>query len=295
METSIPNIENCCISKDLSDNFYMRRLDEYIIDNNDMVFPHRHSFFHFVLFTSGDGSYSIDFTNFTIKPYSMYFMAPGQVHTWDFQDIPTGYVVNFGADYFSDFLKHPSMIYDFPMFNGKPSSQVIQVPEHQQKSIIELLTNLYNSTLKNTWRSTSQFQIPLLHLFELMSASSSQVSKSFQAVCAGEKLVQQFINAINEHFFEEKYPSFYAKKLGITIHHLNNICKAHLGKQAGEVIRDRVILEIKRLLIDPTLKIKEISLLVKFNDPSYFSKFFKNGTGMSPEQFKNLHIKHLLM
>src|SRR5690606_2338647 len=71
METSIPNIENCCISKGLSDNFYMRRLDEYIIDNNDMVFPHRYSFFHFVLFTSGDGSYSIDFTNFTIKPYSM--------------------------------------------------------------------------------------------------------------------------------------------------------------------------------------------------------------------------------
>ena len=64
---------------------------------------------------------------------------------------------------------------------------------------------------------------------------------------------------LEEYFKEEKAPSFYAEKLHITLKHLNRICNEILQKTATEVITDRVVLEIKRMLIDSIEKAKQIN------------------------------------
>jgi hypothetical protein len=56
--------------------------------------PHRHSFFHLVLFTKGSGTHSIDFTTYPVNAYQIYFMIPGQVHSWQFEGETDGYIVN---------------------------------------------------------------------------------------------------------------------------------------------------------------------------------------------------------
>lgn len=54
------------------------------------------------------------------------------------------------------------------------------------------------------------------------------------------------------------------------------------------MITDRVILEIKRMLIDKQLAVNEVALGVGYEDYSYFSRFFKKQTGMSPTEFRNM-------
>jgi AraC-like DNA-binding protein len=68
----------------------------------------------------------------------------------------------------------------------------------------------------------------------------------------------------------------YAELLYITPNHLNALCKEHLGMQAGEVIRNRIVLEAKRLLVNKNTSISEIAYYLNFADNSYFSKFLKN-------------------
>jgi len=84
----------------------------------------------------------------------------------------------------------------------------------------------------------------------------------------------------------ENGPKDYAELLYITPNHLNALCKDLLGIQAGEVIRNRILLEAKRLLTNPLLTITEIALQLNFNDNSYFTKFFKKSTGITPEEFR---------
>ncbi len=67
---------------------------------------------------------------------------------------------------------------------------------------------------------------------------------------------------LEKYFKQEKLPSFYAEKLNITLKHLNRICNEILQKTATEVIMDRVILEIKRMLIDKQLAVNEVAFAV---------------------------------
>ena len=56
--------------------------------------------FTVVLFTKGSGTQTIDFEHFDINPGQIYFMIPGQVHKWHFNDNVDGYVVNFTENVF---------------------------------------------------------------------------------------------------------------------------------------------------------------------------------------------------
>ncbi len=95
-----------------------------------------------------------------------------------------------------------------------------------------------------------------------------------------------FRKLLNQHFFEKRLPKEYAAMLYVTTYYLNSICKDLLGKSAGEVIRDRILLEAKRLLVNGDISISEIAYRLNFKDTSYFTKFFKNYTGKTPKEFR---------
>ncbi|MNY07174.1 HTH-type transcriptional activator Btr [compost metagenome] len=91
---------------------------------------------------------------------------------------------------------------------------------------------------------------------------------------------------MEKNFKEIRLPKAYAEQLFITPNHLNAICKSYIGSAAGEIIRERVLLEAKRLLVNKNLNINEIAIELNFNDNSYFTKFFKKATGLTPDEFR---------
>ena len=91
---------------------------------------------------------------------------------------------------------------------------------------------------------------------------------------------------MNEYYNRKRLPKEYAAMLYVTPNHLNALCNDLLGKAAGEVIRDRVLLEAKRLLVNADINISEIAFQLDFKDNSYFTRFFKKYTGTTPEDFR---------
>ncbi|MEM8863761.1 MAG: helix-turn-helix transcriptional regulator, partial [Chloroflexota bacterium] len=54
----------------------------------------------------------------------------------------------------------------------------------------------------------------------------------------------------------------------------------------GQLIRQEVVLEAKRLFQHTDLTATEISYRLGFNDASYFGRFFKREVGVSPGKFR---------
>ncbi len=93
--------------------------------------------------------------------------------------------------------------------------------------------------------------------------------------------------ALESHFFEVRSVAAYARMLKVTSGHLSESILHHTGRTAGELIRDRLLLEARRLLVHSSLNVAEIAVSLQFEDPSYFSRFFRRSTGVSPGEFRD--------
>ena len=96
----------------------------------------------------------------------------------------------------------------------------------------------------------------------------------------------RFVALIEANFALHTPLNQYAVSLDISVAHLNAICRQISGRSALQLIHERLILEAERELIYTPMTIKEISELLGFTDPAYFTRFFKRQTGMSPREFR---------
>ena len=81
-------------------------------------------------------------------------------------------------------------------------------------------------------------------------------------------------------------PAEYANLLHVTERSLNEATRRALGTTANKLIRDRVMLEAKRLLLHSQVPIAQIADQLAFEDPAYFSRCFKKHTGRSPVDYR---------
>ncbi len=73
----------------------------------------------------------------------------------------------------------------------------------------------------------------------------------------------------------------------LTPNHLTTIFREHVGKGFTDYLADERIGRAKKLLCNPTLTVKEIARQVGFDDPGYFTRRFRQKTGLSPREWRN--------
>lgn len=101
-----------------------------------------------------------------------------------------------------------------------------------------------------------------------------------------EEKIQKFMFLINRHYIRQKSVSYYAGELNITANYLNMLSKKHFGKNTGEMITSRTMLEAKRLLYHTSSDISQIAFELGYEDPSYFTRAFKRFEKKTPTEFR---------
>lgn len=99
-------------------------------------------------------------------------------------------------------------------------------------------------------------------------------------------IVERFIELVQKHYREERLINFYADKLCLTPKYLSKLVKAHTGRSATSWIESHVILEARALLQGSTKNIQQIAVELNFPNQSFFGKYFKRATGLSPKQYR---------
>ena len=101
-----------------------------------------------------------------------------------------------------------------------------------------------------------------------------------------EEIFQRFISLVNAYSKKERNVSFYADKLCLTPRYLNTIIRQTSQQTVMDWINQSIILEAKVLLKHSNLLVYQISDELNFPNPSFFSKFFKRMTGMTPHEYQ---------
>jgi AraC family transcriptional activator of pobA len=291
MIQSIPVYDICSLSDVRQDDLLASRFAPYLDSHKNLFFPHRHSFYHLVLFTDGSGSHSIDFENFEVKPRQIYFMIPGQVHSWNFDGLTDGYIINFSESFIQSFVLQPGYLTNFSFFSGSLKDAVIDLPEDRYGVVKSLFENILSEIIKPSLSGSDMVRLLMLEIFIHINRLNVQQDTTGK-LTYNQTLLKNYNKLIEQHYTNIKLPKDYAELLYITPNHLNAVCKDLVGLSAGELIRNRTLLEAKRLLTNPQLSISDIAFKLNFSDNSYFTKFFKKMENITPEEFRKQILKN---
>ena len=102
----------------------------------------------------------------------------------------------------------------------------------------------------------------------------------------GREYLHVFSRTLEQRFREHLTIEQYAADVGISTAHLNALCRKLCGQSALQMINQRLLLEAKRDLVYTAMTVNQVSDRLGFSEPSYFSRFFKRGTGLSPKAFR---------
>ncbi|MCD0470880.1 helix-turn-helix domain-containing protein [Flavobacterium sp. JAS] len=269
---------------DIHRDFYINTFKEHLKSHSFVEEPHRHDSYLMVFFTKGSGLHEVDFDQFGIKRGSLFVLQPGQMHHWNLSEDVEGFVIIFSQELYNLYFGQKK-INDYNFYHSIHNRPEMVFEESEIPKILPYFDLLIQENNQNN-------KLQLDKMLNLLDCIHIEISRKYSETYSHQThsynvKISAFEVLLEEYFKTQKLPSFYAEKLNITLKHLNRICNEILQKTATEVIMDRIILEIKRMLIDKQLSINEVAFAVGYEDYSYFSRFFKKQTGFSPTEFRN--------
>lgn len=114
-----------------------------------------------------------------------------------------------------------------------------------------------------------------------------QPNNTVQSRSRKEELCRQLVQLVTENYATERQAQFYAEKLNITQQYLSTIVKQTTGKNVLDIIAHVVLVDAKAKLKASNMTIKEIAYSLNFPNASFFGKYFKHYTGITPLEYRN--------
>jgi AraC-like DNA-binding protein len=250
---------------------------------------HKHDFFLLVYFTKGIGTHQIDFEDYPVNPGMLFCLRPGQVHNWNLTEETDGHILLFNTTFLSNYSTFGNSIH-FPVFQNP----FIQIPENSNLDlqVKKVFQKIKFESSQQHWLGGELTRFSVLEILILCSRKlidqgfkPSALSPNQSEVLTAEKLLESSFSIHHE-------VSYYAEQMGLGVKKLNELTQNQFNVSAHTWIMNRVMLEAKRVLSYAPSPIQEIATNLGFDDPSYFSRWFKKGTGLTPEQFRKKLLNH---
>lgn len=261
-------------------------IEHVTADHLRLIFdPVKISAFTSVMVLKGECKADISLFSFTVKGPAVVNIRRNQILT------PTDISPDFEAvcvvlsEKLTDCLFHFSN--EMPAFNIAVSRPVAAVPEEYVGEFRDFYSRL--GRILEDHNNPFSFQAISFSLMQFFCQTAWRIYEPHMRdiPLTGGVLSDRFLTLVRENFKQERFLDFYADALNITPKHLSRTIKNQTGVSAVEWIDRFVILEAKVLLKSSRLNIQQISDKLNFPSQSFFGKYFKKKTGLSPKEFRN--------
>ncbi len=255
-------------------------------EEHDIEKVHIVDFYIILLITEGVGKHSIDFKNFEIKKGSLITVRKNQIHRFYQNKALKGYAILFKDEFLSSYLETLEEQKTLQLFNELLGSPKLQLQNKEFSTVLHLAERInqeYYSTMDDFSLEIirSELHILILKLFRIKSKRDK--------IKLEKKYLLNFIEfqtLVEKNVIQTNKVADYAKMLAISTKTLNTISKSIVNQTAKDFIDEIHIMQIKRLLINTTLTVKEIAYSSGFEETTNFYKYFKRKMNTTPEKFR---------
>lgn len=267
--------------------FSIRYLKDEFEPAHDVSEPHRDDHYLFVFQESGNNQLVVDFNLIKAKGRKIFCVLPGQVHqVTRFETIDSWAIA---------------------VATGL-------VPEQVRNMLEQSMHPLQPATMSENWAVKLRTGLKLLQLlhedpacagdpFHILKSALESVLSMFAAIYREQskqeplkegrtaELTRKFKVLLHMKYRSVKSPSAYAADLNVSPAYLNEAVRKTTGMPVSHWIKQRVILEARRMLYYTETTVKEIAFELGYEDHAYFTRLFSKATGVSPLTFRQTNRK----
>ena len=283
----------------LLDNLKIVRHNEHRYISSDFVFvnsfvnmettlfslgqPYRIKEGRIAFVKQGSARILINLIEYTIQPGYIAVIAPNSIiqitevsPDFDMQMIAADHnflPISGKDDFFSYLLHHQKNI-------------ILLLSPQEQQQMEHYFTLIWGVLQEPPFRKEAiqHLLASLIYYLEYIAQNSIELNSA--QLTRQEEIFQRFISLVNTHSKKERNVNFYADKLCLTPRYLNTVIRQASQQTVMDWINQSIILEAKVLLKHSNLLVYQVSDELNFPNPSFFSKFFKRMTGMTPHEYQ---------
>lgn len=289
IELTVLQIKEVVGHKDNYDDFYVFRASsgDHFIEGRTV----RMKAFTVILCIDGTENGTVNLKEMSINKGSLLMTFPNNVLKIE-AGYPTATVR--GIMLSQDFMRmlQVDVKNSLPLFMRLAYNPLVNLTQEQQEDIeryFDLLENISNnSDLAHRDEIVRGLLMSMFYRISDTYEQRPQVldEKERSVRNRREEYFAKFITLLSENFKRERTVGFYAEQMCVTPKYLSLLIKDFSGKSAAEWIDNYVITEAKTLLRYSTMSIQEVAYELNFSSQSFFGKYFKHLTGMSPSEYK---------
>lgn len=257
--------------------------------HNWEVQPHRHDgLSHVLLVTRGGGRLTVDAEDWRFRAPALIAVPAQVVHGFRFDPGTDGSVLTMSEGFLANVLAalpdaEPRAALALPFARDLDAD----APETADltAAFTAIAAEFHAHHLGRATAIAAQVMLALVALSRLVAGQG----RAEQGQSPDIRLLARLRAMIDARFREHWPVDRYAQALGVTAGRLNAVSRRVTGRSTLQLIHARLMLEAQRSLIYTGLGMAEIGYALGFEDPAYFSRFFTQREGRSPQAFRRAH------
>ncbi len=269
--------------------FQVFRFEDLLKDTSRSIPPNRWSYHRIGLIKQGTGEFTTGIYKYKASKNTL-VVIPSRVITssrnWSLD--MKGYIVLFNMDFFLQ-SRFPHQYVESKKILSSSLQPYVHLTDEQAQEVEDIFERILKENQGNDNHKEELIALKIIELL-ILSERLFEEQLRLEATIPAVDIIKRFSDALEANFTRERSVSFYASALNVHPNHLNSLIKKHTGMTAKESIQSRLLLETKYLLHSTNLSIKEISNQVGFDDPNYFTVFFKRLENMSPVNYRSSFV-----
>jgi len=254
-------------------------------DLPDLLSQQDFSAFIKIVFLKQGGTAVIDFKEYKLQQDALFFINAGQYYRFD--DSCRGTMLYYNRDFYCVEIHDKEVACDGILFHNVYEIPVIFMTE-------EISVEMEGSigAIKNELEVEDSSMEEVLRIFlKLIIIRATRIWKKDRQVAGGEahqevEFSRNFSQLVEWHYTRYHTVAEYADLLNITPKALNKRVTRYSEATPNDIIKNRIILEAKRLLVHTRLSVKEIGYKLGYDDTSYFIRLFSKQASTSPQSFR---------
>lgn len=278
------------IKKEMKDTVYLS--DDLVIaslvpsQNPSAEYPVVLDGFTALIIMSGEATIAVDTRNFEVGRNMIVILSPHSVvKTVKCSANASAYVLSFSKSFVDNIqIDISTSLPVYMRFGKNPCLQLTQRDVDEIRQLFQLIKTMIQSD-KEQYRNEIIRSLFVSAFYIITDLNQRSLNAEYkQGRC--EILFEEFMELLAKYNKQERNVSFYARQMNITPKYLSSVVKEVSGKTAARWIDESVILEAKTLLKYSGMSIQEIAYHLNFSTQSFFGKYFRQHTGISPSRFK---------